>query len=140
MAVNKAFAAKASNVEITIATVLTEVPGVRSITINPGENGTFESGDLAADYDEVTASGVASGAAVTFSGTWDPTDSTQQVLHAAFNAGTTLITGNCTIGSSAVDIGFTGFVTKWEVKAEFKGGWMFDAEIKCDDRISLNAA
>jgi hypothetical protein len=138
MTINTAYSAKDSNVEVTITATLTEVPGVRSITINPGENGTFESGDLASDYDEITATGVAGGAAITFSGTWDPLDSTQQWLHAAFNAGDTLITGNCTVSSSGVDVGWTGFLTKWEVKSEFKGGWMFDAEIKCNERITLN--
>lgn len=134
-----AYSTLASEFQVSISSTLTKVVGVQSITLNPGENTTFESGDLTSDFDEITATGVQSGGSVAFSGTWDPLDATHQALHTHFNAGS-LVTGNVQVSETGVDIACTGYLTKFEVKAERKSGWMFDAELKLNDRVTLNEA
>lgn len=127
----------ASELQVSISATLTEVPGIQGFDLDPGENVTFEKGDLAADYDEIQSTGVQSGGSISGSGMWDPLDTVQQFLHARFNDGAE-VTGNVVMGATGVEYACTFIVKKWKVKGERKNGFTFDYEFALTDRITLN--
>lgn len=141
----KAVNAKGSKLQVTIATVLTDVPGVQSFTINNGEEAVWEDGNLLTDFDTLQASGVGGGASISGTLWFDPLDPVHQFLQLCKNIGgvptaTTYIVGKAFIGTSGVIWDFTGILTKWDAKNERKSGWSVDFEIKLNDRMDLNEA
>lgn len=140
----KAAATKASKLKISIASVLTDVPGVQSVTPDPGENKTWDDSDIVSDYETQRAAGVGGGGSVSFSKLMDPLDPVDQALHAIFNNGgvntadDTPVDGTVDVGTTAVVWDFTGILTKYGPKAEKAVGWMADGEFKLADRMELN--
>lgn len=131
-----------SELQITVTSTLTKVPGVQNFTLNPGENGTFESGDLSSDYVELIGTGVQSGGTISGTMTWDPLDATQQVMQGAYNTGE-VVAGSCRMGATGdtgIDYAASFIVTKFEMKAERNSGLMVDFECALADRVTLNTA
>lgn len=136
-----------SGVQIDIAGTYTLVPGMQSFTPDPGENSTFESGDLTSDYDKLKATGVGGGGSVSGSKLFDPLDPVDLYLQAVFNNGGTPVTattnyegvpGKVIVSDTGVEWDFDGILTKWAPKSEKKSGWMVDYDFKLADRMELN--
>ncbi|MCA9063419.1 MAG: hypothetical protein KDA96_10180 [Planctomycetaceae bacterium] len=128
-----------SAVEVEISSTLTPVPGMTNFSFNPGENHVFEKGDLAADYDEIQGTGVQGGGGLSGSMMWDPLDTVHQWLHARFNDQAEII-GNAVMGATGVEYATSMILTKWEIKADRKAGFVVDYEFKFTDRVTLNEA
>lgn len=126
------------SLQIDVSTTLTTVPGVQSITLNPGENTTAETGGLEDDFDTIIGTGVQSGGTISGSMVWDPLNSVQQTMAGYFNSGA-VIDGNyiAETGTADVNIAVSAVLTKFEIKSERKNVKMVDFELKLADRVTL---
>lgn len=140
-----AFNTLGSKIQISIASTYTDMTGVQNFDAEPGENSTFETGDLTTDYDTLKATGVGGGGTISGSKLWDPLDPVDQFLQARHNAGgggvsNDGIPGKAEMGATGVIWDFEGILTKWTPKIEKKTGGMVDFEFKLTDRMDMNEA
>ena len=132
-----------SKLQVSIAGTFTDLTGVQNFDVDPGENSTFETGDLTTDYDTLMATGVGGGGTISGSKLHDPLDPVDQFLQARFNAGgagvtTDGIEGKAELGATGVIYDWEAILTKWTPKVEKKNGGMVDFELKHVDRMLLN--
>lgn len=141
--------ARTSKIQVEIATVDTDVEGLQNISPDPGENSTWDKGDLTADYDKLGATGVGGGGSISGTKLLDVLDPVDQFLQGCHNNGgvpTTAVSGYEGIpglvhfSATGVTWDFDGILTKWATKAEKKNGWMVDFEFKLADRMDMNTA
>lgn len=139
-----AAATKDSELQFAISGVNTEIPGLQSVTPDPGENKTWDDSDIVSDYETQRAAGVGGGGSIAFTKTMDPLDPVDQALHAIFNNGGVNVSddsnvdGVVVVGSTGVEWAWEGILTKYGPKAEKAVGWMIDGEFKLADRMALN--
>ena len=145
----KALSTLGSKIQVEIAGTFVDVPGVQDFTPDPGEEGTFETGDITSDYDTLGATQVGGGGSVSGSKLLDPLDPVDQFLQACKNnggipttatAGFSGVPGKAFLSATGVIWDFDGILTKWTPKAEKKTGWMVDFDFMLADRMELNEA
>jgi hypothetical protein len=129
--------AKGSQLFTTIATVLTKIPGIKSLKVSPGDNETVENADLDDAYRAPVYSGVKSEGSFSGQAIWDPTNATQQFIQARYNDGATNV-GKIVHGASAVETTCNYIITKWEPTHDVGEGLMVDFEGKFTTAFALN--
>lgn len=134
-----------SEVQVSIATVFTEVPGVQNVELDTGVNSTYEAYSIADTYEKKKATGVKGGGKCTFKKLVDVLDPVDQFLHAVHNnggvpSGASVLAGKAQIGSTGVLLAFSGTLTTYKLAMEKKNGVMADAEIEFFDQCDLNEA
>jgi hypothetical protein len=137
-----------SKLQLSIATVFTNVPGVQNLEVDTGNNSTWEAWDLSDTYEKKLPTGVKGGGKISGKRLIDPLDAVDQFLHVCHNnqgvpdnaALGTLISGKAFLGATGVELAFTGTLTVYKITAEKKNGLMADFEFEPYDQIDLNEA
>ena len=124
----------ASKIQVDIAATYTDVPGTQDIEITGVENSSFKSGGIADDCDTNLGTGVSDPGGLKWSMLYDPTDVVQVDLVTRHNAGGVSIPMKAFISAVATTYTATCTFTKFDVKADKKGGWIADCEMECEDR------
>ena len=132
-----AYKAKGTKLYITISATLTAIPGLENVKINPGENQTFENGDLDSSYLAPVSAGIRGEGSFTADVILDPLSAVHQACHIAFNAGTEQI-GKVVLGASAKEISCKFVITKWETNAERGNGLKASMEGKFTEAFVMN--
>jgi hypothetical protein len=135
-----------SKLQVSIATVFTDVPGTQNLEVDTGNNSTWEAWSLTDTYEKKLPTGVKGGGKISGKRLCDPLDPVDQFLHTCHNnqgvpdnsALATLLSGKAQIGSTGVLLAFTGTLTVYKITAEKKNGVMADFEIEPYDQIDLN--
>lgn len=140
--------AKQSNVKITIASVLTKIPGLQNIKINWGEKKSFENSDLDSDYEAPELSGLLGEQSLTADLILDPLSTVHQFLHASWNYVPTdevvatdkqRLTGTIDLGLTTKTItGCKMFLSKFDTDQSKGAGIMASIEFKFVERITKN--
>lgn len=138
---------KGSNVKVTIATVLTKIPGLQNIKINWGEKKSFDNSDLDSDYESPELSGLLGEQSLTADVIVDPLGTVHQFLNTSFNYFATdevlasdlqKLTGTIDLGVTAKTIAWKGFISKFDTDMSKGAGIMGSIEIKFYERILKN--
>lgn len=133
-----------TKLQLTIASVLADVAGIRDVEFEAPEMELMEIDDLGSDYVERDLSGRSSGGSVKGSMFYDPAAASSAALIALFNApvktaGRFVPTVWAIVWSvnPAVTQGFTGQLVKQTVKAERGSPLMKDLEISVTRKPTL---
>lgn len=134
-----------SEVQVSISSTFTEVPGVQNLDLDTGTNATYEAYGIADTYAKIKAAGVKEGGKLAFKRLVDVLDPVDQFLHAVHNnagvpSGAAVLEGKAQIGSTGVLLAFSGTLTTYKMTLEKKNGVMADAEIVFADQVDLNEA
>ena len=138
----EATSTKGSVINVSISGSGTEMPGLQSFTVSSGEESTFDGGDLASDYEILNPARVGGGGTISGTKLYDPLDATDGFLAGLKDIGgaptdENYFEGSVEISDSGQSLPFKGILTKWELKAERKNGWIVDFEIKLHDRMLM---
>ena len=134
-----------SELQVNIATVYTEVPGVQNLEVDTGTNSTYEAYSIADTYEKKKPTGVKGGGKVTGKKLVDVLDPVDQFLHAVHNnagvpSGASVLEGKAQVGSTGVLLSFSGTLTTYKMAMEKKNGVMADFEVELFDQTDLNEA
>lgn len=138
----------ASKLQVSIASVYTDVPGTQNIEVDTGNNSTYEAWDLSDTYEKKLPTGVKGGGKISGKRLVDALDPVDQWFHLVHNnqgvpdntALATLCAGKAFIGSTGVELAFSGTLTVYKLSIEKKNGVMADFEFEPYDQIDLNEA
>lgn len=136
---SKVYRSKGTKLQVSIASTLTTVVGLKDFSFGGMDNEMIEEAGLEDEYPVVIPSDTVTVGTGTAAVIWDPLDATQQFLHAAKNDKTE-VTGNIIWGNTGVEEPCKFYVEKFERKAERTSGLMADLAIKFTEKIDLNEA
>jgi len=137
MPVPTAIKVQGSALKMTIATVLTEIPGLENIELDLGENLTFENADISSDYIAPVFSGLRGEGTLSADIIRDPTGVVQKALQAAYNTGATNAC-TVTIGSAGTVINVSLVFTKLTLTGKRGEGFMGKLEAKILSKSDWN--
>lgn len=144
-----AVSAQTSKIQVEIASTFTDFPGVQNFTPDPGENQTFDAGDITSTYDCLMPADVGGGGSVSGTALLDVLDPVHQYLQAVHNnrgvppsltSGYVGVPGKAFVSATGVIWDFDGILTKWTPKAERKNGWMVDFNFDLAVQMLMNTA
>lgn len=133
------YRAQGTKLQVTIASTLTTVVGLKDISVTGQDVEFIEEGGFEDEIPVVLPAGTLTVGEISGQLIWDPLDPTQQFLHARKND-RALIVGNIIWGNSGVEEACSFYVEKIERSAERSGGLMADVTFKLATKITLNEA
>ena len=125
--------------KITIASVLTTLPGLENLELDLGENETYENLDISGDYKAPVFSGVRGEGSGSADMIRDPLGAEQQALQTAYNTGATLVC-SFTVSASGVVIPLSIIVTKLPLSGKKGEGFMGKFEFKLASKADWNTS
>lgn len=134
-----------SELQVSISSVFTEVPGLQNLEVDTGTNSTWEAYDIADTYEKKKPTGVKGGGKLSAKRLVDVLDPVDQFLHACHNnggvpSGASFLEGKAQVGTTGVLLAFSGTLTTYKLAMERKNGVMADLEVEFYDQVDLNEA
>lgn len=125
-----------SEIQVEIASTLTEIPGVTGFELKLGESVIVEKASLTSDFVEKINTGVQEGGSISGELIWDHADSVHQFLQARKNDGAE-ITGAVVLGATGVTLNTTMTLKTFDINGAHKDIFRIPFEFELTDRVDL---
>ena len=130
------YRSKDSCLQLEIATVLTDIAGIRNIKMKLPSPEKMEIDDIKSDHVDLEVTGRTGGGTLSADSFWDPAHATWHAIHALMNT-PAKADWSTTWGNSGTDIAFSGILESLELNAERTDPIMAPLEIAIAEKVVL---